>query len=127
MGWRIEPGALTELLTRIRDDYPGLPLMIHENGAAFADVVGPDGEIHDQDRIEYIGGHLAAVHTAIEAGVDVRGYFIWSLLDNFEWAWGYTKRFGIVHVDYATGTRTPKDSAAWYRSVIAARGLPGGP
>jgi beta-glucosidase len=79
--------------------------------------------VHDTDRIDYLRGHLRAVHDAIEAGVNLRGYFVWSLLDNFEWAWGYEKRFGIVHVDYPTGTRLPKDSAYWYRDVITANGV----
>jgi beta-glucosidase len=123
MNWRIEPGALTELLLRVHRDQPAVPLMITENGAAFADEPGPDGVVHDDDRIAYVRAHLTAIHEAITQGVDVRGYYLWSLMDNFEWAWGYTKRFGIVHVDYPTGRRTPKDSAAWYRSVIAANGL----
>jgi beta-glucosidase len=124
MGWRIEPGSLAELLLRVGREYPGLPLMITENGAAFADAVGADGVVHDQDRIAYLDGHLDAVRRVIGAGVDVRGYFVWSLLDNFEWAWGYSKRFGIVHVDYDTLVRTPKDSARWYRDVIRANSLP---
>jgi beta-glucosidase len=123
MGWRIEPGSLTELLLRVRDDFPEIPLMITENGAAFDDVVAEDGAVHDADRIDYLHGHIAAVQDAIEAGVDVRGYFLWSLMDNFEWAFGYSKRFGIVRVDYDTSTRTPKDSARWYRDVIARNGL----
>ncbi|HEX3337286.1 MAG TPA: beta-glucosidase [Jatrophihabitans sp.] len=123
MHWRIDPGSFTELLMRVHRDHPDLPLMITENGAAFVDEPGPDGVVHDADRIDYLRGHLAAVHAAIAQGVDVRGYYVWSLLDNFEWAWGYTKRFGIVHVDFPTGRRTLKDSAAWYRSVIAANGL----
>jgi beta-glucosidase len=125
MNWRIEPGSLTELLTRIHRDHPGLPLMITENGAAFADEPGPDGVVHDDDRIEYLRGHLTAVHHAIELGADVRGYYVWTFMDNFEWAWGLTKRFGIVHVDFASGQRRPKDSADWYRRVIAANGLAG--
>ena len=125
MGWRIEPGSLTELLERLHDSYPSLPLMITENGAAFPDPVGPDGIVHDEDRIDYVDGHLAAIRAAMDAGVDVRGYFLWSLMDNFEWAWGYSKRFGIVHVDYETQVRTPKASAHWYREVIARNGLPG--
>ena len=88
--------------------------MVTENGAAFPDVVGADGVVHDDDRVEYLRGHLAAVHAAIAAGARVTGYCVWSLLDNFEWAWGYGKRFGIVHVDYATLARTPKDSARFY-------------
>jgi beta-glucosidase len=122
MNWRIDPGSFTELLTRVSRDHPELPLMITENGAAFDDVPGPDGIVHDTDRIAYLRDHLAAVHRAITLGADVRGYFVWSLLDNFEWAWGESKRFGIVHVDFPTGERRPKDSARWYRDVIAAHG-----
>ncbi|GAA4726955.1 GH1 family beta-glucosidase [Phytohabitans rumicis] len=123
MGWQIEPAGLTALLERIARDYPGTPLLITENGAAFADKAGPDGQVTDADRIAYIDGHLRAVHTAIARGVDVRGYLVWSLMDNFEWAEGYRKRFGIIHVDYQTQRRTPKDSAHWYREVIARNGL----
>jgi beta-glucosidase len=123
MHWRIEPAGLTELLLRVHRDHPGMPLMITENGAAFADEPGPDGVVHDADRIEYLRAHLAAVHAAIAQGVDVRGYYLWSLLDNWEWAWGLSRRFGIVHVDFPTGTRTPKDSAAWYRDVVAANAV----
>ncbi|MCU1655963.1 MAG: putative beta-glucosidase [Pseudonocardiales bacterium] len=126
MHWRIEPDSLTDLLVRVHRDYPGVQLMITENGAAFDDAVSPDGEVHDRDRIDYIAAHLAAVHGAIQAGADVRGYFVWTLLDNFEWAWGYSKRFGLVHVDFATLQRRLKDSARWYRDVIAANGLPTG-
>ena len=92
--------------------------MITENGAAYADTVDADGRVRDADRIAYLDGHIDAVHRAIAAGVDVRGYFVWSLLDNFEWAHGYSKRFGIVHVDYDTGRRTWKDSATWYRDLV---------
>jgi beta-glucosidase len=125
MGWRIEPSSLTELLDRMTADYPWVPLMITENGAAFPDPVSADGSIHDQDRIAYLQSHIAAVHDSIRDGANIRGYFLWSLMDNFEWAWGYTKRFGIVHVDFDTQERTPKDSASWYRSVIEANGLVG--
>jgi beta-glucosidase len=124
MGWRVEPGAFTDLLLRVSKDYPWVPLMITENGAAYPDVVDVDGAIHDQERIAYLDAHLAAVLDAMAAGADVRGYLVWSLLDNFEWAWGYSKRFGIVHVDYDTQRRTMKDSADWYRSVITANALP---
>ena len=124
MQWRIEPASLTELLTSVHDAYPDLPLMVTENGAAFDDRPDADGAVHDADRIAYLRGHIGAVHDAITAGVDVRGYFAWSLLDNFEWAWGYVKRFGIVRVDYDTGVRTTKDSGRWYAGVIAANGLP---
>ncbi|MCW6005220.1 beta-glucosidase [Micromonospora sp. CPCC 205371] len=117
MGWQIEPAGLLGLLEQIHADYPGTPIMITENGAAFPHT-GPD-----HDRISYVDGHLRAVHEAIARGVDVRGYFLWSFLDNFEWAEGYAKRFGIVHVDYQTQVRTLKESAHWYRSVIARNGL----
>lgn len=117
MGWQIEPGALTRLLTRVQRDYPGVPLMITENGAAC-----PEG-VHDRDRIDYVDGHLRACHDALAAGVDLRGYFAWSLMDNFEWAEGYAKRFGMVHVDYTTQERVLKDSAKWYREVIRRNGL----
>ena len=122
MRWRIEPAALTELLLRVHRDYPGIPLMITENGAAFDDHVDTDGAVHDPDRIDYLRAHLAAVQDAIRGGADVRGYFLWSLLDNFEWAHGYLKRFGIVYVDFPTGARTPKDSAHWYGDVTASNG-----
>jgi beta-glucosidase len=125
MGWSIDPRGLTELLLRVTREAPGLELLVTENGAAFPDEVGPDGRIADTDRIEYLRGHLAAVHAAIEAGAPVAGYYVWSLLDNFEWAWGYAKRFGIVHVDYATQVRTTKDSAHFYAEVIRHNGLPG--
>jgi len=123
MGWRIEPGSFTELLQRVHRDYPGTPMMITENGAAFDDVVAADGSIHDDDRISYLDGHIGAVLDAIESGADVRGYFCWSLMDNFEWGHGYSKRFGIVRVDYPTSERTVKDSARWYADVISRNGL----
>jgi beta-glucosidase len=124
MRWRIDPGSLEQLLRRVHRDYPGVPLVITENGAAFDDLVDPSGAVHDVERIAYIDAHLRAVNAAIESGVDVRGYFVWTLLDNFEWAWGLAKRFGLVHVDYSTQTRTLKDSAHWYHDVIAANALP---
>ena len=120
MGWPVEPAGLTRLLTWLRDTYPTLPpIYITENGRACQDVVAPDGQVDDSDRVRYLDGHLRAVVDAIEVGVDVRGYYCWSLLDNFEWAEGYSKRFGLVHVDYATQQRTPKSSFSWFRSLIA--------
>jgi beta-glucosidase len=124
MGWAIDPAGLRELLLRMHREYPGLELMVTENGAAFPDVVTADGAVPDPDRAEYLRQHLAAVLDAIEAGAPVRGYFVWSLLDNFEWSYGYAKRFGIVHVDYPTQRRTIKDSGRWYADVIRANGLP---
>jgi beta-glucosidase len=123
MGWAVDAGGLRELLLRLHRDYPGIPLVVTENGAAYPDERSADGAVHDPDRVAYLREHLTAAHEAMLAGVDLRGYFVWSLLDNFEWAYGYAKRFGIVHVDYATQQRTWKDSAHWYRDVIAAGGV----
>ncbi|MET8833422.1 GH1 family beta-glucosidase [Micromonospora sp. NPDC004540] len=124
MGWMIEPAGLTRLLERVARDYPGLPLIITENGAAFPDGnTDGTGRVADTDRVAYLDGHLRAVHDAVARGVDLRGYLVWSLLDNFEWAEGYRKRFGIVHVDYLTQRRTPKESARWYQEVISRNGL----
>jgi len=123
MNWLIEPSGLTRLLKRIHDDYPGTPLLITENGAAYPEGPDADGAVHDTRRIEYLDGHLRACHDALAAGVDLRGYFVWSLMDNFEWAEGYAKRFGIVHVDYTTQQRVLKDSAKWYRDVIRRNGI----
>ncbi|MFD6612415.1 GH1 family beta-glucosidase [Micromonospora chalcea] len=124
MGWSIEPAGLTRLLERVAADYPGLPLVITENGGAFPDTdVDEQGGVADADRVAYLDGHLRAAHEAIARGVDLRGYLVWSVLDNFEWAEGYRKRFGIVHVDYLTQRRTPKRSARWYQEVIARNGL----
>ena len=124
-GWAVEPGGLFGALVRVTADYDPPPLHVHESGGAFPDEVTGDGRVHDADRRAYLDAHLRACHDAIAAGVDLRGFFVWSLLDNFEWAEGYGQRFGIVHVDFATQRRTPKASAGWFRDVIAANGLPG--
>jgi beta-glucosidase len=123
MGWNIDETGLTELLLRLHRDYPALPVMITENGAAFPDAVDADGRVRDADRVDYLHRHLSAVQKAIAGGSDVRGYFLWSLMDNFEWAHGYAKRFGIVRVDRDTLARTWKDSAHWYQGVVAANPL----
>jgi beta-glucosidase len=120
MGWPVVPAALTELLVRLGRDYGGVPLLITENGAAYEDRLDGGDVVEDPDRVAYIEGHLAAVERAIEAGVDVRGYYVWSLLDNFEWEHGYSQRFGIVYVDFETQRRIPKRSALWYRDRIRA-------
>lgn len=123
MGWEIYPQGLYKLLTRLRTEYTGgLPLYVTENGAAFDDFLD-GGEVHDRDRIDYLQGHFEAALQFIEEGGSLKGYYVWSLLDNFEWAEGYTKRFGIVFVDYETQQRTLKDSAKWYRDVISANAL----
>lgn len=124
MGWNIEPGGLTELLTSLARTYPDQPLMITENGAAFDDVVAPDGRVHDDARVRYLRDHIDAVGAALDGGADVRGYFAWSLLDNFEWGYGYDRRFGIIRVDYDTQERIWKDSAHWYRRLATTSALP---
>jgi len=118
MGWEIYPEGLYELLMTLHREYELPPTYITENGGAFPDAA-TDGRVHDADRIDYLATHIAAVGRALAAGVPMAGYMVWSLLDNFEWASGYAKRFGIVHVDYATQQRTPKDSALWYRDLLA--------
>ncbi len=121
MGWEVNPQGLRVLLNRLHRDYETLPaLYITENGAAYTDVVSEEGSIEDHERSEYVLDHLDEVAHAIEDGVDVRGYFVWSLLDNFEWAWGYNKRFGIIYVDYQTQERIIKNSGRAYASLIAA-------
>ncbi|KOX10730.1 beta-glucosidase [Micromonospora sp. NRRL B-16802] len=120
--WPVAPNGLHELLGWLRDTYGDAlpPIEITESGCAYDDVPDADGRVVDPERIAYLDGHLSAVRAALDDGVDVRGYFVWSLLDNWEWAEGFTKRFGLVHVDYATQTRTPKSSYTWLRDVIAA-------
>ena len=120
MDWEVYPQGLTELLLRLHQDYDLPPLLITENGAAYADRV-EQGEVHDTDRQSYLARHMEALSQAMQKGVRVDAYFVWSLLDNFEWASGYEKRFGIVHVDYATQKRTLKDSALWYGAMLKAR------
>jgi beta-glucosidase len=123
MGWEIDAQGLYDLLTRVARDYPRVPLYVTENGAAFPDEK-TNGAVHDADRVEYLKTHFQAAARAIADGVDLRGYFVWSLLDNFEWAYGYSKRFGLIHVDYETLDRTPKDSAAFYAAVTRANAVP---
>ncbi|MEV5497059.1 GH1 family beta-glucosidase [Nonomuraea fuscirosea] len=122
MGWPIVPNCLALLLDRLSGEYPDLDLMITENGADFVDVVTGDG-IHDVDRISFVEEHLRALRGAVEKGAKVRGYLVWTLLDNLEWADGYQRKFGLVHVDFATQKRRLKDSALWYRDVISRNGL----
>ena len=125
MDWEVQPEGLTRLLRRVKDEYTGtaVKLYVTENGAAYNDVVEADGSINDVDRAEFLRLHLDAILDAIDDGVDVYGYFYWSLMDNYEWAWGYHKRFGIVRVDYDTLERTPKLSAHEYKRIIADRAL----
>ncbi|MBB2902300.1 beta-glucosidase [Kineococcus radiotolerans] len=123
MGWSIDPRGMTELLLRIHREHPGLELLVTENGAAYDDVVVA-GQVHDVERTRYLRDHLAAVLDAVEAGAPVTGYYLWSFLDNFEWGYGFSKRFGVVHVNYATQERTVKDSALWYADVVSRNALP---
>ena len=130
MGWNIAPDGLEELLLSLRDQFPEQPLMITENGAAFDDrvtVTDAGKRVHDADRVDYLVRHFTAAHRAMEQGVDLRGYQVWSFMDNFEWGYGYSKRFGIVRIDYDTQERILKDSALWLRELIATRRLPPSP
>lgn len=120
MGWEIYPAGLTEILLWLTNEYGPLPLYVTENGAAFADPAPVNGLVADPRRIAYLRDHLAALHTALQQGAAVHGYFVWSLLDNFEWAEGYTPRFGLFQIDPASGARIPKASAYWYRDFIHA-------
>ena len=127
MGWEVVPEGLRRLLVRLDTHYTapaGTAMYVTENGAAYPDEPDENDYVDDQDRIAYLRSHLAAVHEAVEAGVNVRGYFLWSLIDNYEWAFGYSKRFGMVRVDYESGTRTPKASADWYARVATQSELP---
>jgi beta-glucosidase len=122
-GWEVYPPGLAETLLDLTARYGPIPLYVTESGAAFPDPPSAeDGRVDDPLRVAYLEEHLRAVARARAAGADVRGYFVWSLLDNFEWAHGFSKRFGIVHVDYATQTRTPKTSARTYSEIIRTRG-----
>ena len=126
IGWPIDPAGLHETLTRVRREYTGpLPLMVTENGASFRDYLDPEGRCLDPERVEFLRGHLREAHRALADGVPLAGYFVWSLLDNFEWDSGYRERFGLAYVDYATQRRVPKTSFGWYKEVIAAGGFDG--
>ena len=122
IGWPIDPSGLTETLIRLRDDYGNPDVYVTENGACYDDPLAADGTVHDHDRVEYLRAHVAAARSALAAGVKLRGYLVWSLLDNFEWAEGYSRRFGIVHVDFASQKRTPKASFAFLADTIRKRG-----
>ncbi len=123
MGWEVHPESLYKMLGRLYFDYDFPVIHITENGAAYVDEVSADGEVHDPKRVSYYVRHLEQVHRAIEAGIPVKGYFAWSLMDNFEWAYGYSKRFGLVYVNYQTQQRIMKDSAKWYQAIIEKNGF----
>ena len=118
-GVAIEPAGLTRVLCRVHDNYGPVPLYVTESGASFNDYTDPTGRVNDQERIEYLSAHLTAAAEGIRRGADLRGYYVWSLMDNFEWAHGYSARFGLIYVDYRTQTRIPKESAAWFRNFIS--------
>ncbi len=120
MDWEVKPEGLEELLMRLTEEYGARRIMVTENGSAYPDTVGPDGQVADPERAAFLDGHLAACARAVRRGAPLAGYFAWSLLDNFEWAYGYDKRFGLVHVDYATQARTVKGSGRRYADIIAA-------
>ena len=123
MGWEIYPNGLYEILTRLRKEYDNPVLYVTENGAAFQDNVMEDDKIRDDDRISFLRDHMLAAYRAIKDGVRLNGYFVWTIIDNFEWAEGYSKRFGLVHTDYQTLKRTPKKSFYWYKRLIANNGF----
>lgn len=123
MGWEIYPEGIHDLLMRLHRDYEGVKILITENGAAFNDIVNREGNVEDDNRLDYLYRYLGQVHRAISSGADVRGYYAWTLLDNFEWGHGYSKRFGLVYVDFRTQQRIMKKSAHWYRDVIRNNGF----
>jgi beta-glucosidase len=118
MGWDIAPNEFKDLIRRLRNEYTDLPIIITENGAAYDDVL-ENGEVHDDKRIDYVQKHLTAVSDLNDEGMNIAGYYLWSLMDNFEWSFGYEKRFGILYIDFDTQERVWKDSAKWYAGVIA--------
>ena len=122
--WPVTEQGFTDMILRLTREYGVKNILISENGTSFHDVVSLDGHVHDGARQDYLHRHILAMHEAIRQGAPVTGYFVWSLLDNFEWAQGYSCRFGIVHVDYRTLVRTIKDSGYWYAGVIAENAVP---
>ncbi len=124
VGWEIYPPGLYSVLKRLNDDYAPKAIYITENGAAFEDIVSPDGRVHDEPRVEFLREHFKVAWQSIQEGIPLRGYFVWSLMDNFEWAHGYGPRFGLVYIDYVTLERRLKDSARFYQSVIATNTVP---
>ena len=124
VGWEAYPPGLYDILKRVHDDYSPSRLLVTENGAAYDDVF-EEGHVDDPEREAYLHEHLLQAHRALEDGVPLRGYFVWSLLDNFEWAWGYGKRFGVIYVDYATQQRIVKRSGRWYAGVTRENAVPG--
>jgi beta-glucosidase len=123
MGWEIYPQGLYEMVSRVHQEYKPGKILITENGASYSDSPDSTGKVHDQKRIDYLDSHIGAIGKAIVEGIPVMGYYVWSFMDNFEWAFGYAQRFGLVFVDYSTQKRFPKDSAYWYQKVIKQNGI----
>jgi beta-glucosidase len=119
MGWHVAPDGLRDTLVELNQTYAPREVVVTENGAAYPDTVERDGRVHDEARVDYLAHHVAAVADALGTGVPVTGYYVWSFLDNYEWSLGYTRRFGLVHVDFESQRRTPKDSARWYQRLTA--------
>ena len=119
----MHPEGLREVIERVSRDYTKLPLIVTETGLSLHDYANPDGEINDKERVAFFDSHVRAAHDAIQGGANLVGFFPWSLMDNFEWAWGYAYRFGMYYVDYATQVRTPKSSAKWFDRVTRANGI----
>ena len=119
MGWHVAADGLRDTLLELNQAYAPREIVVTENGAAYPDTVDSDGRVRDVDRLDYLARHVAAAGDALRAGVPLTGYHVWSLLDNYEWSLGYTRRFGLVHVDFGSQRRTPKDSALWYRRLAA--------
>jgi beta-glucosidase len=126
MNWEVYPDGLRELLVRLHRDYHPVEMYVTENGCAMPDVFSSDGQVHDPRRIAYLQSHFQAMHQAIDEGAPIKGYFAWTMMDNFEWAYGYTMRFGLIYVDYATQQRIPKDSFRFYQDVIRDNAVPEG-
>jgi beta-glucosidase len=120
-GWGYTPDSLRRVLVRVSDGYTKLPLYVTESGASLHDYVDPEGRVNDVERVDYLSRYFAAAAQAIDEGVDLRGYFVWSLFDNFEWQHGYSMRFGLIYVDFGSQRRIPKASAHWYRQFLSGR------
>ena len=119
MGWHVASDGLRDTLLALNKAYAPPEIVLTENGAAYPDTVDQDGRVRDVRRIDYLARHVVAASDALRAGVPLTGYYVWSLLDNYEWSFGYTRRFGLVHVDFGSQRRTPKDSAGWYQRLVS--------
>jgi len=123
MDWEVYPQGIYEVLKKVQNDYSPRAIYITENGVAFLDKLDKEAKVKDDQRISYLKEHISFVHKAIEEGIKLKGYFVWSLMDNFEWTYGYSKRFGLIYVDYPTQKRIFKESAYWYKKIIENNGI----